>query len=623
MTRENRVIVIVVVLALLSAIAFLLSWYWIGAVLFAVALAAAAAYFFLIFKPARIPLDSLLRIRLSGRVSEHSFGSLIDRLRGREFVTMHHLREALARAAIDPKLAAVMVEVAGAACGMASAQELHDLLAAVGRGGKRTIAVLDSEAAEPRDYLIAAGAREIIANADTTLMMLGVSAGSVFIKRALANAHVEAQTLQWKEYKGAAEITSREHMSPEVRESLEAVIDDWQRMLVDYVARARRLDPLRAAELINAGFLSSRTGQEAGLIDRLGHVQDVLAEFEAEEEGEERPPLMARLMRRAQPREKQRRRGNRIVDLNRYLRRTSYLEDKRRRPRIGLVYGLGPVIAGEPPRAGEYISGQQTAAELMQASRDPRVRAVVFRVNSPGGSAVGSDLVWRAVTEVRRRGKPVVVSMGDVAGSGGYYVSAPADAIVAQPSTLTGSIGVVYTKLNLADLLERIGINVDYAKSSPIGDALSLTRPMTEGELQQLNQVMGEVYANFCSKVGEGRKLDPAQTEAVARGRVWSGTAAARNGLVDELGGMARAVELAREKASLAPHQEHELVLYSGLRGLMGMRALMGMRMTLAAEPHWLAGAMAQIAGLPEQWLPALAKLLSRNGVSLLCPWFY
>jgi ClpP class serine protease len=145
---------------------------------------------------------------------------------------------------------------------------------------------------------------------------------------------------------------------------------------------------------------------------------------------------------------------------------------------------------------------------------------------------------------------------------------------------------------------------------------------MTQTELEQLNQVMGEVYANFCTKVGEGRRLDPAQTEAVARGRVWSGAAAARNGLVDELGGMARAVELAREKARLRPGQEHELALYSGLRGLMGMRELIGMRTAASAEAHWVTGALAQIAGLPEQWFPALAKLLSRTGASLLCPWF-
>ena len=537
---------------------------------------------------------------------------------GREFVTMHQLREALAHAAKDPALAAVMVEVAGVACGMASAQELHDLLAAVGRGGKRTIAVLDSEAAEPREYLIGAGAREIVANADTTLMMLGASAGGFFVKRALASAHIEAQTLQWKEYKGAGEITSREHMSAEVRESLEAVVDDWQRMLVDYVARARRLDPVRAAQLINGGFLSARMGQEAGLIDRLGHVQDVLADFEAEDEGEERPPLIARLMRRTR-REQQRRRGNRIVDLHRYLRRTSYLEDKGRRPRIGLVYGLGPVIAGEPPRGGEYISGQQTAAELMLAARDPRVRAVVFRVNSPGGSAVGSDLVWRAVTEVQRRGKPVVVSMGDVAGSGGYYVAMGADAIVAEPATITGSIGVVYTKFALNKLLGQLGIATDFAKTDEVSDALSFARPMSERELAQLNDVVGELYGNFTAKVAEGRKLDPARAEELARGRVWSGVAAQARGLVDELGGLGRAIELARVKAGLAPGEAHDLVRYPAPRLLSAVNFAFS-RSEISAELPWIATAGASAVGIPARWIPATVRLAARGGLMLICP---
>jgi protease-4 len=617
-TFKARMLAVVAVLVLLSAGAFAMGWHRIGTAFGASAAAVVAAYYFLIFRPARIPADSLLRLRLSGRLSEHSVGSLIDRLMGREFVTMHYLRDALGHAAADPALAAVMVQVGGVSCGMACAQELHDLLAAVGRSGKRTIAVLEAEATEPLDYLIAAGAHEIIANPDTALMMLGLSAGGLFLKRALARVHIGAQSLQWKEYKGAGEITSREHMSPQVRESLEALVRDWQRVLVDYVARARGFDAARAGELLNGGFLSARAAQQAGLIDRLGHAQDVLAEFEPQERAEELMPLLRRLMRAGRWREREKpRHTNRVIELYRYLRRTAYLEDKGHRPRIGLVYGLGPVIAGESPRGGEFISGQQTAAELMQAARDPRVRAVLFRVNSPGGSALGSDLVWRAVTEVRRRGKPVVVSMGDVAGSGGYYVSMAADAIVAQPSTLTGSIGVVYTKFNLADLLDRVGINVDYAKTSPSADALSLSRAMTEQELEQLNQVMGELYGNFCAKVSEGRKLDPAQTEAVARGRVWSGAAAAANGLVDELGGMARAVEVAREKARLAPGQEHELALYSGLRGVLNLRPAL----TPSAQPVWWVAALARLTGWPEQWLPALAKVVLGGGISLLSPW--
>ncbi len=300
------------------------------------------------------------------------------------------------------------------------------------------------------------------------------------------------------------------------------------------------------------------------------------------------------------------------------MRRTNYLEDRGRRPRIALVYGLGPVVAGESPRAGEFISGQQTATELLLAADDPRVRAVIFRVNSPGGSAVGSDLVWRAVTEVQRRGKPVVVSMGDVAGSGGYYVAAPADAIVAQPSTITGSIGVVFTKFNLGEALERVGISIDYVKTAAIGDALSITRPLTADELDQLNRVMGELYANFTAKVAQGRKLDAAQTEMVARGRIWSGSAAAANGLVDALGGMARAIELAREKAQFAPGEDHRIALYTASHGLMGLRRMLAP----TAESYFLTGPLARLTGIPEQWLPAMAQLLLRSGTLLFCPWF-
>src|SRR5262245_15542597 len=163
-TRELRVIIVVLAIFAASIIAFVLGWHVSAAILAVAALAMAAAYFFLIFKAARIPPQSLLRLRLAGTLHEHSLGSLLDRVRGRDFVTMHHLRLALEHAVRDPAIKAVMVELAGISCGFASAQELHDLVAAVGRGGKRTIAVLESDGAEPREYLIAAGAGEIVAN---------------------------------------------------------------------------------------------------------------------------------------------------------------------------------------------------------------------------------------------------------------------------------------------------------------------------------------------------------------------------------------------------------------------------------------------------------------------------
>jgi protease-4 len=206
--------------------------------------------------------------------------------------------------------------------------------------------------------------------------------------------------------------------------------------------------------------------------------------------------------------------------------------------------------------------------------------------------------------------------MGDVAGSGGYYVAMGADAIVAGPATVTGSIGVVYAKFNVLDLMQRLGVRLDVVKSDAVSDALSPARPMTAAELAQLNEVVGELYSTFIAKVTEGRKLDPEATEEVARGRVWSGVAAKARGLVDELGGLGRAVALAREKAGLKPAEEHDLVLYPPAN------LWSALRLTAAhSEIPWGLMIAARVLHLPERWTPALLSLLTRTGVLMLCPW--
>jgi protease-4 len=458
--------------------------------------------------------------------------------------------------------------------------------------GKRVVAVLSGDNVTVRDYLLACGASEVVVNPDSALMMLGVAAGSFFLKNALAKLGVEAQTLQWKEYKGAAETFNREAMSPELRESLEAIIGDWKTLLAENVASSRNLSVERTRELLGSGFMSVRSACAAGLVDRAGYLEDLRAEIEPD--GKE----------------------HRFVGITRYLRHLHHIRDGRHRPCLALIHGLGPVIAGDGPAAGEFLSGERVADEIRRASLDERVRAIVFRVNSPGGSAVGSDLVWRAVGEAQRRGKPVVVSMGDVAGSGGYYVAMGAEAIVAEPATITGSIGVVYTKFSLSALLGQLGVGIDTAKSDAISDALSPARTMTAAELTQLDGVVGELYANFTAKVAEGRKLDANATEQIARGRVWSGVAAKARGLVDDLGGLTRAVAIAREKAGLKPGEEHDLVLYPG------RNILAALNLTLRPEMPSAIALAAQMLEVPERWAPALIQLATGGRMTLLCPLF-
>jgi protease IV len=592
LSREARLAILVTALIVLGVIGLDAGWHVLGAWFLILAAGIVAAFYLLVLRPARIPQDSALMLKIGDGLREEPPRSPIEQLRSRGTSTLYDLRRVLEHAATDPSIKTVVVELNAPGIGLATAQELYDRLRAIVAAHKRVIALLAGDNVSVRDYLVACGASEIVVNPDSAFMMLGVAAGNFFLRNALAKLGVEAQTLQWKEYKGAAEMFSREEMSPELRESLDAIISDWKLILIEHVAAGRKLSLEVAKDLLTRGFIGARTACETGLADRTGYLEDIRTELDPDNDNEC------------------------FITMPRYLRRIAYQTRGGDRARLALIHGVGPVIAGEPPMAGEFISGERTAAEIRRAALDDQVRAIVFRVNSPGGSAVGSDLVWRAVSEAQKRGKPVVVSMGDVAGSGGYYVAMGVDAIVAEPATLTGSIGVVYTKLSIRDLLAHAGIAIGVAKTDPIADALSFARPMTEAELAQLNQVVGELYGNFTAKVAEGRKLDADAAEAVARGRVWSGVAAKARGLVDELGGLDRAVSIARVKAGIDDNTPHELVPYPP----GGVMAALSSSGVFATESSWPLGLAARLTGLPPRWMPALVYLLARGGLMMLCP---
>ncbi len=588
LSREARLGVTVAILVALAAIALDRRWFLTSSILAVWAIALIVAFYAFIARPARLPADAILTVRLTDGIREDAPHPPLEQLRSRGATTLVHLREALNAAAIDPKLKAVLVEIGSPGIGLATALELHDLLRVIASHGKRVVAILSGDNITVHDYLLACGASEIVANPDSALLMLGVAASSMFLKDALAQLGVEAQTLQWKEYKGAAETFSRDTMSPQLRESLEALINDWSATLVERIAAARKLNAERARELLGAGFISVTTARDVGLLNRAGYfedIQDELNEGVPEAEAEER-----------------------LVGLGRYLRHVHYQRDYRGGDCIALIHALGPVVTGDAPIAGEFASGERLSEDLRRAARDDRVRAIVLRVNSPGGSAVGSDLIWRAVRHAQKRGKPVVVSMGDVAASGGYYAAMAADAIVAEPMTITGSIGVVYTKFSLPQLLQRLGVKIEAVKTASAGDALSLARPLTEAELAQLNQTVEQLYANFTSKVAEGRKLSVEAVEDAARGRVWSGVAAKARGLIDDLGGLNRAVELVREKLGLAADEVLELRPYPA----PNLLASLSLNWSRTEVPSLLDGA-ATLIDVPPRWTPALLHLLSRR----------
>ena len=280
--RIVRVAIYCAILIVLACVSFYLDRSSLGVTFLTGAIATAAAFFVFVIRLARIPRDAVLTIRLSGALPEEPHRSFIDQIRGRAFPALSHLRYALEEVRRDPAIRALMVEVAGIDNGLATAEELHELIRRVRESGKRVIALLDGESAGVRDYLVASAADEVICNPDTMLTMLGVSAGGVFLKRALEKLHIQVQTLQYKEYKGAAETFSRDGMSAPLRESLEAIIGDWRQVLTERIAHARKLPTEQVAELVGCGFLSAHDARHAGLVDREGYAEDVRAEFDPE-----------------------------------------------------------------------------------------------------------------------------------------------------------------------------------------------------------------------------------------------------------------------------------------------------------------------------------------------------
>jgi protease-4 len=232
---------------------------------------------------------------------------------------------------------------------------------------------------------------------------------------------------------------------------------------------------------------------------------------------------------------------------------------------LAVVFGEGPIVARESKDglfgAGNWMLGPVVAKSIREAAENEDVKAILFRVDSPGGSAVGSDVVLREIDRAREKGKPVVVSMSSIAGSGGYWIAMHADGIVAQPTTITGSIGVVFAKFNLTGFMDWIGANVDTVSTAPLADIFG-TAPLDPDRRARVEAWMEDLYESFKAKVAEGRDIPPEKVEEIARGRIWTGQDALELGLVDRLGGLDEAIDLAKELADLDPDVEYPLVVF-------------------------------------------------------------
>ncbi|MBE1587313.1 signal peptide peptidase SppA [Nonomuraea angiospora] len=441
----------------------------------------------------------------------------------------------LKRARQDSRVKALVVKIGGNPLGLAMVQELRQAVIRFRASGKLTVAFSETFGefgGGTVPYYLATAFERVYLQPSGDVGLTGVALEQRFLKGALTKLGVGYEAGQRHEYKTAVNTFTQDHMTEPHRESMGRIVESVTESLSAGIADGRRLDPGKVRELIDRGPFTASEALEAGLVDGLAYRDEVYEQVK-QAAGDD----------------------SHLLYVSRYARGAAV----RKLPHptadgIALIHGTGMIRtgrSGRSPLGGGGAMGSDTiSAAFRAARRDEHVKAVVFRVDSPGGSYVASDTVWREVT-LTRKVKPVIVSMGDLAASGGYFVAMAADVIVAQPGTLTGSIGVYGGKPVVAEMLEKIGINSEMVASGTNAGMFSTSRGFSPEQWDRVNAWLDRIYDDFVGKVAASRDLTRERAHELARGRVWTGADAHAGGLVDELGGLEDALALARKRAGL------------------------------------------------------------------------
>jgi protease IV len=538
----------------------------------------------------------ILELDLTDGIAETRPADPVSAVLARHRPVLSDVLDGLRRARADDRVRGLVARVGGRPIGLAVVQELRRAIREFSDAGKTTVAWAESFgefSAGNVSYYLATAFDSIFLQPSGDLGLTGIAVERVFLRGALDKIGADFQVAKRHEYKSAAEQLTERHFSEPAREETERLTASVTEQLAGAIADRRRLSREQVSQLIDRGPYLAAQALDAGLVDSLGYRDEVYASIR-EQAGA----------------------GAVLLYLGRYQRARALAERARKlpawhEPAVALIHATGPIRrgrSGRGPLSGGAMGSDTIAAAIRSASSDEQVRAVVLRVNSPGGSYVASDTIWREVVRARAAGKPVVVSMGDVAASGGYFISMAADVIVAQPGTVTGSIGVLTGKPVLGETLGRAGVTSDLILQGAHAAIFSQLRPFTSDEWALVNDWLDHIYADFTGKVAEGRGMTVERVHELARGRVWTGADALANGLVDELGGLDRALAVARGRAGLPDS--------APVRAYPRVRPLDRLRPAASSESRGAAGASLLVPGLmAESWGPAW-RLAARAGLS-------
>lgn len=483
---------------------------------------------------------TIIRVTLSESLPETPGGSPFQLLSGTPQLTLRGASEALRRAAKDERVAGVVIDVRDPQIGLAQIQELESAMAEVRAAGKWNVAFVETAGEFSRGtgaYALAVMADHITLAPPGEVNLLGLQADVPFLRGTLRKLDLQAHFEKRYAYKNAADTFTQDNFTPEHREAMQSLLGDLAKDITEHIAARRNKTPAEVQEWLNDAPFDAKRAQEAGVVDELCYWDCVDARAK-EKAGRDDP----------------------FLDLQQYAHRVL---DDGSGPTFALIVAEGAIHRGESTQGVTQSVGSDTIAEAFASARKEKVKGVLFRVSSPGGSYIASDVIRREVALTRQAGIPVVVSMGDMAASGGYFVAMQADHIVAMPSTITGSIGVYAGQFATRDFFNRwLGITFDSVRTHPSAGLYSGLDLPKGAHLAHINRALDRIYADFVTKAAEGRNKSYNEMHKVAQGRVWSGRRALELGLVDELGGFEIALRRLKEKAGVAAEQSVSLEVF-------------------------------------------------------------
>lgn len=501
------------------------------------------AFYYLIFSsltPSETPIsrNSMLVVDIYGEMQERRAPDPFSEMFAGKIPSIQDVLFAIRKAKIDDKIRGIILRPGLLQMGWGKAEELRDALLDFKTSGKPVYAYF--ETASNQEYYLSTVADTILSVPSGVILVNGLLGGAVFMKGTLEKLGIDAEFIAYGKYKNAPDVFTRDRMSDAQREVINSLLDDYFPRLKQAIAQGRNMEESRVEQLIDKGFFSAPEAVKEGLLDTLMFYKDF------------QELLKSRIHKRL-----------RFVSVGRYKKAPYPSSAPKAKEKFAVIYGVGTIIVGSENQFGQdgLITSEGMASSIHEAAKNENIKAIILRIDSPGGSGMASEIIWREVVKAREK-KPVVVSVSDLAASGGYYISMAADSIVAHPSSIVGSIGVFMGKFILSGLYQKIGFTKEEIKRGKNADLFSEIKKFNPEQKEMMESYIMDFYRDFVTKVAEGRHMTYEEVDNIAQGRVWTGRQGKERGLVDRLGGLPDAINVAKKMVNIPVEEPVRLVFY-------------------------------------------------------------